>query len=64
MKVSYIVRAGESVRAKLSIRQTSYQNEIDNTGNRRGMNMTCPCTSPYSDPVEYDKHGEKGMHHQ
>jgi hypothetical protein len=39
MKVGDIVRFGESVKAKLSNRQTRYQKEIDN---RRGMIMTWP----------------------
>jgi hypothetical protein len=40
MKVGDIVKVGESIKAKLSHRQTRYQNEINNPCNRRGMNMT------------------------
>lgn len=53
MKVDYRVKVGDIVKAKLFNRQTRVQNEIDNPDNRRGMNMnmTYPCSSPYSDPV-------------
>jgi hypothetical protein len=64
MKVRDIVRVEESVKAKLSNRQTRYQNEIDNRGSRLRMIMTCPCSSPYTDPVAHNKHREQGMHHQ